>query len=187
MRTLKNLSKITVLYANFDEHLKRSDPASRDMQLEEGKAFASSHGWNLEKIFVDTCSSTCISDYCRIKDRAFCITHKKSPLQKLLMPELVPIPAEPAEVAQRGAFYDMLAYIKKNPVNVLLTVALEQLFKNLNDLHVFIKHELEPRGIELHSITENFSSHSSEGKQLLRILDVFEGSYYVKDRRRLWH
>ncbi|MGA1824377.1 MAG: hypothetical protein ACMUIP_06900 [bacterium] len=90
MQILKNVHKNTGTYKNFDGHLE-SDTLSLDTHIEEEKALDTSHDWNLEEA-IDTSPSVQSGNYCRIKDRAFGITHKKSSIQKLLMPEMIIIP-----------------------------------------------------------------------------------------------
>lgn len=165
-------SKNTVLYTRFNDSNRRVT-SSLDTQLKEAKAFIYSRGWKLDKIFIDTFNSNNCSHYYQIKDRAACKSRKNYPHRSLLMPELVSFPTESKGFKKRIAFNDMLSYIKDNPVNVLLTSKLERLFGNFKEMKNFIDNVLNPRGIAIQSINENFNSHTPEGIQFLRILDSF--------------
>lgn len=146
------------------------EDSSVDNQIEKAKSFAVSKGWKLDKIFID---NPYIPYGYQIKDRALPKSQNIFPPRRLFMPELVPILKESGKSLEKTAFQRMLDYIHENPVNVLLTSKLEKLFENLKDLFVFINCELSPRGIGLHTVTENFCTRSTEGKQFLKILDSF--------------
>ena len=173
MQTINKPSKKTVLYARFNGLTKLGTP-SIDSQLKEAKEFSYSHGLKLDKIFIDNFDYNYSPFGYRIKDRAVCKTRKNYPIGRLLMPELVPIRGEGGRVSKKGsAFNEMLSYICDHPVNVLLTTRLERLFGNLEDLRCFVDNVLEPRGIAIQSINENFNSQSSEGRQFFHMLDSF--------------
>ena len=135
---------------------------SIDSQIKKAKFYAVSKGLNLEEIFVD---ETLIPQYYIIKDRAS-NTHQKSfPPKRLLMPELVPIYQESLkQPIERTAFQKMLAYIRENPVNVLLISKLELLFGNMRDVFIFIENELNPRSIALKTLSGDFTLQSAEVK-----------------------
>ena len=62
------------------------------------------------------------------------------------------------------------------------------------DLRSFINDELDPRGIELQSIQENFNTHSSKGKSFFQLLDSFEEFKFLNNKNdnideeeRIWN
>jgi len=88
---------------------------------------------------------------------------------------------ESGKTTNRTAFQEMLGYIQKNPVDILLTFKLDRLSRNLRDILNLIHEELNPKDIALQSVTENFNSRSSEGMLLLQML----GSFAEFERKRI--
>lgn len=88
---------------------------------------------------------------------------------------------ESAKSTDRTHFQEMVSYIRENPVNVLLTFKLDRLSRNLKDLLIFIDDELDPKGIALQSVTENFNTQSAEGRLFLQML----GSFAEFERKRI--
>ena len=75
----------------------------------------------------------------------------------------------------------MISYIRENPVDVLLTFKLDRLSRNLKDILVFIDDNLNPKGVALQSVTENFNTQSAEGRLFLQML----GSFAEFERKRI--
>ena len=88
---------------------------------------------------------------------------------------------ESGKSTDRTNFQKMVSYIRENPVNVLLTFKLDRLSRNLKDLLIFIDDELDPKGIALQSVTENFNTQSAEGRLFLQML----GSFAEFERKRI--
>ena len=88
---------------------------------------------------------------------------------------------ESGKSTDRTHFQEMITYIKENPVDVLLTFKLDRLSRNLKDLLVFIDDNLNPKGIALQSVTENFNTQSAEGRLFLQML----GSFAEFERKRI--
>jgi site-specific DNA recombinase len=88
---------------------------------------------------------------------------------------------ESGKSTDRTQFQNMVNYIRENPVDVLLTFKLDRLSRNLKDLLIFIDDELDPRGIALQSVTENFNTQSAEGRLFLQML----GSFAEFERKRI--
>jgi len=88
---------------------------------------------------------------------------------------------ESGKNTDRTHFQEMIGYIKENPVDVLLTFKLDRLSRNLKDLLVFIDDTLDPKGIALQSVTENFNTQSAEGRLFLQML----GSFAEFERKRI--
>ena len=88
---------------------------------------------------------------------------------------------ESGKSTDRASFQEMITYIKENPVNVLLTFKLDRLSRNLKDILVFIDDNLNPKGIALQSVTENFNTQSAEGRLFLQML----GSFAEFERKRI--
>ncbi|MEW5802371.1 MAG: recombinase family protein [bacterium] len=88
---------------------------------------------------------------------------------------------ESGKSTDRTHFQEMVSYIKENPVDVLLTFKLDRLSRNLKDLLIFIDDELDPKGIALQSVTENFNTQSAEGRLFLQML----GSFAEFERKRI--
>ncbi|MEW6381368.1 MAG: recombinase family protein [bacterium] len=88
---------------------------------------------------------------------------------------------ESGKSTDRASFQEMIGYIRENPVDVLLTFKLDRLSRNLKDLLIFIDDELDPRGIALQSVTENFNTQSAEGRLFLQLL----GSFAEFERKRI--
>jgi DNA invertase Pin-like site-specific DNA recombinase len=119
------------------------DNTSIDTQIERGKAYAISQGWNLDQVFIDG--------------------------------------GESGKSTDRTNFQKMVSYIRENQVDVLLTFKLDRLSRNLKDLLIFIDDELDPKGIALQSVTENFNTQSAEGRLFLQML----GSFAEFERKRI--
>jgi len=88
---------------------------------------------------------------------------------------------ESGKNTDRTHFQEMVSYIKENPVDVLLTFKLDRLSRNLKDILVLIDDNLNPKGIALQSVTENFSTQSAEGRLFLQML----GSFAEFERKRI--
>jgi site-specific DNA recombinase len=88
---------------------------------------------------------------------------------------------ESGKSTDRTHFQEMVGYIKENPVDVLLTFKLDRLSRNLKDILVFIDDNLNPKGIALQSVTENFNTQSAEGRLFLQML----GSFAEFERKRI--
>ncbi|MDQ1317794.1 MAG: site-specific recombinase [Candidatus Poribacteria bacterium] len=88
---------------------------------------------------------------------------------------------ESGKSTDRVHFQETVSYIRENPVNVLLTIKLDRLSRNLKDLLIFIDDELDPKGIALQSVTENFNTQSAEGRLFLQML----GSFAEFERKRI--
>jgi site-specific DNA recombinase len=88
---------------------------------------------------------------------------------------------ESAKSTDRIQFQAMIGYIRENPVDVLLTFKLDRLSRNLKDLLIFIDDTLDPKGIALQSVTENFNTQSAEGRLFLQML----GSFAEFERKRI--
>jgi site-specific DNA recombinase len=88
---------------------------------------------------------------------------------------------ESGKNTDRTHFQEMVGYIRENPVDVLLTFKLDRLSRNLKDILVFIDDNLNPKGIALQSVTENFNTQSAEGRLFLQML----GSFAEFERRRI--
>jgi site-specific DNA recombinase len=88
---------------------------------------------------------------------------------------------ESGKSTDRTHFQEMVSYIKENPVDVLLTFKLDRLSRNLKDLLIFIDDTLDPKGIALQSVTENFNTQSAEGRLFLQML----GSFAEFERKRI--
>ena len=88
---------------------------------------------------------------------------------------------ESGKSTDRTHFQEMVSYIRENPVDVLLTFKLDRLSRNLKDLLIFIDDELDPKGIALQSVTENFNTQSAEGRLFLQML----GSFAEFERKRI--
>ncbi len=145
MQTLKHPQispKRAIFYARVSSE-GQIDNTSIDTQIERGKAYAISQGWNLEQIFIED--------------------------------------GESGKSTDRTSFQEMVSYIKENPVDILLTFKLDRLSRSLKDILVFIDDELEPKGIALQSVTENFNTQSAEGRLFLQML----GSFAEFERKRI--
>jgi site-specific DNA recombinase len=138
----QNSSLRTIFYARVSSE-GQVDNTSIEGQIERGKAYSISQGWNLDQIFIDG--------------------------------------GESGKSTDRTQFQNMVNYIRENPVNVLLTFKLDRLSRNLKDLLIFIDDELDPRGIALQSVTENFNTQSAEGRLFLQML----GSFAEFERKRI--
>jgi len=88
---------------------------------------------------------------------------------------------ESGKSTDRTHFQEMVSYIRENPVDVLLTFKLDRLSRNLKDILVFIDDNLNPKGIALQSVTENFNTQSAEGRLFLQML----GSFAEFERKRI--
>ncbi|MGA1871693.1 MAG: recombinase family protein [bacterium] len=88
---------------------------------------------------------------------------------------------ESGKSINRTAFKEMVSYIHTHPINLVLTFKLDRVFRNLKDLLIFIDDELDPRGIALQSVTENFNTQSAEGRLFLQML----GSFAEFERKRI--
>ena len=88
---------------------------------------------------------------------------------------------ESGKSTDRTHFQKMVSYIRENPVDVLLTFKLDRLSRNLKDLLIFIDDTLDPKGIALQSVTENFNTQSAEGRLFLQML----GSFAEFERKRI--
>jgi site-specific DNA recombinase len=88
---------------------------------------------------------------------------------------------ESGKSTDRTHFQEMVSYIQGNPVDVLLTFKLDRLSRNLKDLLIFIDDTLDPKGIALQSVTENFNTQSAEGRLFLQML----GSFAEFERKRI--
>jgi site-specific DNA recombinase len=88
---------------------------------------------------------------------------------------------ESGKSTDRASFQEMITYIKENSVDVLLTFKLDRLSRNLKDLLIFIDDTLDPKGIALQSVTENFNTQSAEGRLFLQML----GSFAEFERKRI--
>ncbi|MDQ1329725.1 MAG: site-specific recombinase [Candidatus Poribacteria bacterium] len=88
---------------------------------------------------------------------------------------------ESGKSTDRTHFQEMVSYIQENPVDVLLTFKLDRLSRNLKDLLIFIDDTLDPKGIALQSVTENFNTQSAEGRLFLQML----GSFAEFERKRI--
>jgi site-specific DNA recombinase len=88
---------------------------------------------------------------------------------------------ESGKSTDRTHFQEMVGYIRENPVDVLLTFKLDRLSRNLKDILVFIDDNLNPKGIALQSVTENFNTQSAEGRLFLQLL----GSFAEFERKRI--
>jgi site-specific DNA recombinase len=140
--TSPNIPKKAIFYARVSSE-GQVDNTSIDMQLERGKAYAISQGWQLDRIFIDG--------------------------------------GESGKSTDRIHFQEMVSHIKENPVDVLLTFKLDRLSRNLKDLLIFIDDTLDPKGIALQSVTENFNTQSAEGRLFLQML----GSFAEFERKRI--
>ncbi|MGA1794341.1 MAG: hypothetical protein ACMUIL_00660 [bacterium] len=128
------------------------DTWSIDTQIKRAQSYAKSTGLNLQEIFVD---ETQVPIYYIIKDRASVSSQKSFQPKRLLMPDLVPVYQEAmTQLIEMTAFQRMLAYIRSNPVNVLLISKLEILFANMKDAFSFVDNELNPRRIALKTLGE---------------------------------
>src|SRR4030042_258932 len=88
---------------------------------------------------------------------------------------------ESGKNTDRIHFQEMVSYIKENQVDVLLTFKLDRLSRNLKDILMFIDDNLNPKGIALQSVTENFNTQSAEGRLFLQML----GSFAEFERKRI--
>jgi len=88
---------------------------------------------------------------------------------------------ESGKNTDRIHFQEMVSYIRENPVDILLTFKLDRLSRNLKDILVFIDDNLNPKGIALQSVTENFNTQSAEGRLFLQML----GSFAEFERKRI--
>jgi site-specific DNA recombinase len=88
---------------------------------------------------------------------------------------------ESGKSTDRTHFQEMVGYIRENQVDVLLTFKLDRLSRNLKDLLIFIDDTLDPKGIALQSVTENFNTQSAEGRLFLQML----GSFAEFERKRI--
>jgi len=88
---------------------------------------------------------------------------------------------ESGKSTDRTHFQEMVSYIQGNPVDILLTFKLDRLSRNLKDLLIFIDDTLDPKGIALQSVTENFNTQSAEGRLFLQML----GSFAEFERKRI--
>ena len=140
--TALNLPKRAIFYARVSSE-GQVDNTSIDTQLERGRAYAISQGWNLDRIFIDG--------------------------------------GESGKSTDRTHFQEMVFYIRENPVDILLTFKLDRLSRNLKDLLIFIDDTLDPKGIALQSVTENFNTQSAEGRLFLQLL----GSFAEFERKRI--
>jgi site-specific DNA recombinase len=134
--------KKAVFYARVSSE-GQIDNTSIDTQLDRGRAYAISQGWQLDQTFIDG--------------------------------------GESGKSTDRTRFQEMVSYIKENPVDVLLTFKLDRLSRNLKDLLIFIDDTLDPKGIALQSVTENFNTQSAEGRLFLQML----GSFAEFERKRI--
>ncbi len=145
MQTLKhpqNSPNKAIFYARVSSE-GQVDNTSIDTQVDRGKAYAISQGWNLDQIFIED--------------------------------------GESGKSINRTAFQEMVNYIKNNSVNILLTFKLDRLSRSLKDILIFIDDELEPKGIALQSVTENFNTQNAEGRLFLQML----GSFAEFERKRI--
>jgi site-specific DNA recombinase len=88
---------------------------------------------------------------------------------------------ESGKSTDRTYFQEMISHIRENQVDVLLTFKLDRLSRNLKDLLIFIDDTLDPKGIALQSVTENFNTQSAEGRLFLQML----GSFAEFERKRI--
>jgi len=88
---------------------------------------------------------------------------------------------ESGKSTDRTHFQEMIGYIQENHVDVLLTFKLDRLSRNLKDILVFIDDNLNPKGIALQSVTENFNTQSADGRLFLQML----GSFAEFERKRI--
>jgi len=80
---------------------------------------------------------------------------------------------ESGKSTDRTHFQEMVGYIRENPVDILLTFKLDRPSRNLKDLLIFTDDTLDPKGIALQSVTENFNTQSAEGWLFLQMLRSF--------------